>query len=340
MNEQLKYNYVIFFIEEYYRVMFGDVKLNKQAFYVDLRELSKTLKKFAFNSKLPLFIRCIFFRLLLINLFRYIKNTTDKTIDKSKPFCFVMDRRFLGLLNDGFYNTVKKSMPKSEIVVLFTDLIRHEKKLEQIITNLDKEKCVDLVYSFDPVEAEKYGVRFSNIPASDFSARFKEEEEWDVVFLGRKKDRIDTIIQVWNNLSSRGLRTAFFLLDVSKEEQSSYPSGINFIDWISYDEYLRIESKSKVVLEIIQSGSSGNTLRVNEAIVLGKKLLTNNPHLKNNILFDPNKMFVFDDPADIPDEFFSEDTRTYSDDIKKAMSLQTFLERIDNDIYMSELENK
>ena len=80
MNEQLKYNYVIFFIEEYYRVMFGDVKLNKQAFYVDLRELSKTLKKFAFNSKLPLFIRCIFFRLLLINLFRYIKNTTDKTI--------------------------------------------------------------------------------------------------------------------------------------------------------------------------------------------------------------------------------------------------------------------
>ena len=48
--------------------MFGDVKLNKQAFYVDLRELSKTLKKFAFNSKLPLFNDKIIIIFTLIDL--------------------------------------------------------------------------------------------------------------------------------------------------------------------------------------------------------------------------------------------------------------------------------
>ena len=73
-----------------------------------------------------------------------------------------------------------------------------------------------------------------------------------------------------------------------------------------YTEIIKQDMQSNCILEIIQPGQSSYTLRFQEAICLGKKLLTNNKEVKNEKYYDPKYIQVFERPEEINWDFVKE----------------------------------
>ena len=75
--------------------------------------------------------------------------------------------------------------------------------------------------------------------------------------------------------------------------------GIIYIQLIDYNQILDELQKFDTVLEVVQPGQVGVTLRYYEAITYNKKLITNNEMVKKLPFYNPDYMFVFCDPEDI-----------------------------------------
>ncbi|MDO5133630.1 MAG: hypothetical protein Q4D81_11730 [Eubacteriales bacterium] len=334
MKSTTSYNYLICFPGEYYPVIFEDTAACGDAVFVTWRVWKTLTRSLELYRWLPPLIRRPFFYLIVSQIIRKNRQASAVLEDPDKPPCFILDRCFLRILELGLYDEFRKEFPGSRVVVMFTDLISKCRNYGPGISRTGGRRGADLIYSFDPADAMRYGLRFHDLPSSDFSERFlPAEEEYEILFIGKIKERREKILRIWENLTGRGFHCAFFLIGVPKAQRKAFPPGIRCCDWIPYETYLRMEARSRIILEIVQSGSTGKTLRVNEAVILGKKLLSDNPHLKTCPVYDPDNMFVFAEPEDIPDEFLRHRAGEYPVELKKKISLRTFLDDVGNDLH-------
>lgn len=329
----MRFNYVFCFYEEYYRVLFEDKKAADHIGYIKIPRHDDLLIKLAFTPKLPYIVRFPFYKAFLYRFYRKISDITKNMSMPDKPICFVIHKRAVRRMKKGLYKMIKKLFPDSRVVLMLTDIMPQADFLKSNALRKENDKFLDFICTFNPIDAKKHGFLFVNVPTCDFSDRYlPAEEKYDVIFIGRKKDRLEQLYNIYNSLTRRGLRCSFILSEVSEEEKKDAPSGISFIDWISYDDYLKRISESRIILEISQKGSSGNTLRVNEAIVLGKKLISDNKALIDTPLYDKDNMFIYDDPEDIPDEFLFGKTKKYPEELKQRISLNTFIKILEENI--------
>ena len=134
----------------------------------------------------------------------------------------------------------------------------------------------DSIYTFDFFDAKKYNIKYKHTP---YSSKIKLKNNtiiYDTLFLGRAKNRIDTIVKIKTFLDTLGLNNKFLVLGTKIHDIS-----INY--FLGYPEYLDLVSKSKCIIEINKENQSGCSLRLLESIFLEKKLLTNN----KSVIFDP-----------------------------------------------------
>ncbi|MBO4862861.1 MAG: hypothetical protein J5517_00700 [Eubacterium sp.] len=313
--------------------MFDDKDESDYYGFIEYPVVNSFFKKLCFSRKIPRIVRYPVYLIFSYKLIRMIRYKVKKMKYPDRPICFITHRDHVGMIKKGLYNRIKKCFPGSKVIIVVTDIITPGSLLEKLVNHEEKNQYVDMIYSFNPLEAKKYDLYLCNVPASDFSGGYLSSEiKYDVIFIGKIKDRKDMVIRTWNSFTKRGLRCAFFLNEVNENEKNDFPSGVIFSDWMSYQEYLKKTAESRIILEISQGGSTGNTLRVNEAVILGKKLISDNTALKDNPSYDPGNMFVFDEPDEIPDDFLFGNTKDYSTDIKEKISFHHFFEQIDNDI--------
>lgn len=94
-----------------------------------------------------------------------------------------------------------------------------------------------------------------------------------------------------------------FHLVRDKHTSSSYGAlqGSVTDDTLSYEETLHWIGRSKCLVEILQEGQSGSSLRTLEALFYGKKLLTNNRTIVSEPYYDQQRVFILDrdNPADL-----------------------------------------
>ena len=85
---------------------------------------------------------------------------------------------------------------------------------------------------------------------------------------------------------------------------------------ISYSENMNNISKTRCLVEIVQDGQAGLTLRALEAMFLHKKLLTNNRRINEFEFYNSNNIFIYgiDDLAHM-NEFMSTPFQTMSEDV-------------------------
>ena len=70
---------------------------------------------------------------------------------------------------------------------------------------------------------------------------------------------------------------------------------------LSYEENLRISGQSEIIVDVCMGGQSGLTLRVLEAMFLGKRLISNNSDLRHIDFFDEKNIFLIDQPYSVDD---------------------------------------
>lgn len=194
-------------------------------------------------------------------------------------------------------------------------LVAVDSFVDQFLCPLDIIKNVqfDLVYSFDRDDCEKYGMIHSQSQYSKVDEIEPYKESYDLFFVGRAKNRLKLIKDIALKANNQNLKCGFFLLDVPKRERE-HIDGVTYIDRVMpYSAVLPMIMSSKCLLDIVQQGQTGYTMRVYESIFYNKKLITNNSTILGFSYYQKKFMKVFNDISDIDFSFVENlDTAEYN----------------------------
>ena len=183
------------------------------------------------------------------------------------------------ILGENFYDYniskyIKKKNPNCKVILFFWNKLVFDSYFEII-----KDPNLDDIYTFDEEEAEKYNFKFIGTYYSKKVSIPKNKIDRDVLFLGRGKDREDSIRELESLLKKMKIKTDFHIINDEK-------------DYIDYYDYLDMISKSKAILDFSAYNQRGLTLRVMESIFFNKKLITSNKHIKEYDFYNKNNVFI------------------------------------------------
>lgn len=268
---------------------------------------------------------------------RWFKQLCNFKYQGSKRLCFVfhLSTKHFYALEYGFDAYLRKKYPGSILVCYYDDLVSSYSK--NIDINFVKSKF-DLVLSFDKDDCANYNLVYCPLVYSRLEIeRPNNDCSYDICFIGRTKDRLNQILGCYDYLSRNNVRCDFHIVgEVAPEVVGKYPK-IHFRKRVPYDENLSIISNSNAILEVMQSGGSGYTLRTCEAIALNKKLITNNEQVINEPFYDGNVLH-FDKPDDIDIEFILKGSASYSSNCVSSISPLSMLTMIEEKIPLLEHE--
>lgn len=223
-------------------------------------------------------------------------------------FIFSKSQSWLLQYKDGKYiKILRNKYPNCKIILYLWDLIESFYKFDvSFFTTL----C-DCVLTYDAGDAKQYGLIYCPTPYTKISVENNSSiDKFDVFFCGKAKNRLGEILEVYEYLKMNNLSCHFFITDVPKNMQK-YQEDIVYNKPISYYENLQYLQKARFVLDIVQKGSRGDTLRIKEAVTYGKKIITNNSEVKNNKYYLEENICVFNKVNDIQKDFLN-DRNTYA----------------------------
>ena len=212
--------------------------------------------------------------------------------DNQRPLFFVFNSDVLR--NSGnFLRLLHQDFPSAKFVVFYTDLMisKSPDVYPDKLRNL-----VDYFITFDRKEAEKYEIDYFPTVFSDIKVNDDETiPECDIFYLGRAKDgRLKILEDLYKQCSLEGLKCNFNVV-VSPKVKRVIPPGIHCIEKMPYLDSLKYVKKAKCVLELVQEGAVGSTLRMWEAINYGKGIITNNKDVINTRFFSNSFISVLND---------------------------------------------
>ena len=154
----------------------------------------------------------------------------------------------------------------------------------------------DNIYTTDPKDADNYGYKylgFNYYSAHDIPPLTPPKKS-DVFFVGGLKGgRTNMIYRLYEYLVSKGINCDFYLMPLDDKNVKRLQGVYYYNGWRPYEEVLQHVQQTKCIIEIIQGGQSGATLRYVEAVCMNKKLLTNNPNIIHFPFYNPRLMKIF-----------------------------------------------
>lgn len=157
---------------------------------------------------------------------------------------------------------------------------------------------IDMSFSFDRRDCEKYHAGFFDIYSSDAAAGMPRQELYDLFYVGsaRTDERLELLHSICRQ--TEALRCCYYMIGVEEDKQR-YPERITYNRPLRYEEVVAKTLNSNCILEMMNDNQDGNTLRFKEAVCFNKKLLTNNRAALDSPYYDPRRICVFDDVSEI-----------------------------------------
>lgn len=296
----MKYNFVVFGSEEeYYKYSYMELNSDKipNACYFTkpfdgpgfLNRILSCIRRIHMSPKFTKFVKLPLKKIWNPLIFK-------NPFSDDKPICFLFFSagRFNDHIPYGFVEYLKKTFPKSKYVVFYQDLIFANKRL----ISLQKYKeMMDLVISFDYEDCIEHNLIYHPLVYSDISDQITSNvEASDIYFCGAAKNRLNDILSAYDHFNSLGLKCDFNVITTNQKEitSCSLHNGVVVSSYMPYNENLKHIVNTKYILEIMQKGGTGYTIRVCEAIAFGKKIISNNNYLKSSIFYNEDDIVIFD----------------------------------------------
>lgn len=285
-----KYHYIIFgYPRDYFRIMFQDAIERLGAEYIE------DPIKYSSSNRLKILLYKIHYNPYLNwrwNLpFKKVWFSSFYNKIHSKPLCFIFLMDWCSPSYKGLIDVLRKKYADARFVLYLEDLVeRHNISLEEV-------QKFDLSISYDKGDAAKYGFEYmpTFLSKVDLST---EGISYDCNFIGLPKNRLPIIYQLFESLTNAGLKCDFIVS--SLKDKNSRIDGIQYIRKdMSYWDYLHHVANAKCLVEVLQKNCSGYTLRTWEALLYGKKLLTNNPEILKAPFYNEQQFIYFEDPYKI-----------------------------------------
>ena len=160
--------------------------------------------------------------------------------------------------------------------------------------------------TFEPSDARDFDIRLANQVYRHVAVPSSVPEEGealrqDVYFLGMDKGRLAALRLLKAELERAGLKARFHVLADKRKRYSGEDRTYLSKDWVPYSDNLRNVLNSRALLELMQPGQSGPTIRTMEAMFMNRKLISNNSALRETALYHPSRIFILgqDDMAGI-----------------------------------------
>lgn len=187
----------------------------------------------------------------------------------------------------------------------------------------EKEVIYDGVGTFDPLQAVKYNITYYSqfFCINDFCIELLAKRkhiygaDYKFVYLGLKKDREKDILNIKELCDTFSTNSFFRIVD------SNYTNRMHYLD------YLAVVLSSDCIIDIIQEGQSGLTLRPMEALFLGKKLITNNTYIRNMDFYDTANIFIYGQDKNL-EKFMKTPKKTVPEYIRSRYTFENFVQRI------------
>lgn len=208
-------------------------------------------------------------------------------------------------------------------IYLWTPINKKYKQQVELLKNMNVD-----IYSFDMEDCKRYKLYYNHQPVSYLNKikNITTKIEYDCYFCGTDKNRIDEIIRIKNMLTKSNITFKIKVL-IGKKNLNVDLKDIDLLHKeISYDEILNETKKSKCLLEILQEGQSGWTLRTMETLFLDKKLITNNKNIKNFDFYNPSNIFILDNNYEEIKHFLNIPYMNVSEKIKQRYSFESWIE--------------
>lgn len=224
----------------------------------------------------------------------------NKLPQNNKKICFVIAKN----VPLSYLTYLRRKYTGCKIVKVYRDLIKVGQGMNSEYTLDNTRKYFDLQFSFDKDEAMKYGfIYFDEIESKINIPIDPNYPISDVFFAGKAKDRLPKILEAYHIFNSIGLKCDFYITHVPKEDRVDLP-GITYSDsFMPYNQMLFRTINSRCMLDINQSGAVGYTSRFLEAVIYNKKIILDNPAVKNSRYYDPKYIQLVDSIGDIDPNF-------------------------------------
>jgi hypothetical protein len=269
------------------------------------------------------------------DIFSKIRNLTVTPREKSS--CFIIYARYFEYLGEEYRNEFLKYLrtkfKNCKIVLYLADLLNtYSFNLGLYRNNFDA------VYSFDKNDAKINSLfHYDEQPFSSYPVKKNRAlPQSDVVFIGKAKNRINDIIDIFEVLNKSGITCDFHIVEVPKSEQK-YNDKIKYHDGhIDYYSVLQHVISSNCILEILQDGGSSHTARISEAIFYEKKILSNCQDLKTKSYYNREYISLFSNIQDIDIDFLRKKIESVNYNYKHNLSPLRLIEQIDKSIFLPE----
>lgn len=206
-------------------------------------------------------------------------------------------------LNTDFLYQCKKLNTSLLIECLLLNSVSSVTMSEYNIKSKFNEFPWDSILSFDPIDAEKHNWHYTGLHYySKHEVKTQVSQKKDLFFAGSiVGERGKRIIHLLEYCNSNGITCNFICPRINKKQrQDEVPDGMKLLrKRITYIEVLQEVLSSNCILEILQEGQRGTSLRYFEAVCYNKKLLTTNADIKKYPFYDERYMKVFKELSDI-----------------------------------------
>ena len=265
-----------------------EVEILFQPYVVKNKLLSKIREKhmgYKLNKTKPAPFQRIWWKFYTLNQYNF---------DDGNDYYLIFGNAVLSMIDDGFIRKLN-SKPNVHLILYFSDPVDAQvTKLAKARANRNEFKYI---FTFDPKDAEKYGyILTRNIYSASDVAPDKSKES-DICFIGENKGRQQELEDIYSICEKNGVKSNFRMTRVEKSKENV--EGIVYNERVTYLQAIAEAKASNCLLEIIQKGQSGVTLRYYEAVCYNKKLLTNNPEITKLPYYDPGYMKYYNKPEDI-----------------------------------------
>ncbi len=200
--------------------------------------------------------------------------------------CFILDGSAYRFVQCGLIKYLRRKYKDCYIVFKFDGKVEtFKREYKNFSMDYLKKRC-DLVFTYNGLDAKEYDIVMSKLKIIDYNTEAYEgkAERSDAFFVGAAKNRLPKILDVFKILVDAGMKCDFHITDVEEADQR-YPESISYNQRISYKEVLSRVAATKCVVNILEGGNAGITLRDYEAIGFGKILITDNEKFRDTELF-------------------------------------------------------
>lgn len=191
---------------------------------------------------------------------------------------------------NGMEKYIKKHNPSCEVYLFCWN------KVSKIYNSIFNFTIKNNIYSTDIKDCKKYNLKFNHIfYPNELHTEWKESFRNNLYFLSSDKGRAPIVYNIKKILQASGLKCniRLFYGDKDADYLRNY-SSILTDAIIPYNDYIQEIGNYGILLDVTQKGQAAFTLRVLESVIYSKKLITNNPLVKQTSFYNTNNILVFD----------------------------------------------